>query len=96
MSYSIAEGGMRVVQFRDVRKNLQKALDRVVEDADYTIIARRNGRDAVLMSLDMFTSIMETAYLLKSPANAQHLATSIAQYRAGGAKPALTASAPQP
>ena len=90
---------MLVVQFRDVRKNLKKALDRVVEDADYTIIARRNGPDAVLMSLDIFNSIMETAHLLKSPANAQHLVESIAQYREGAtARNAVIskASAPQP
>jgi antitoxin YefM len=35
------------------------------------------------MSLEHFNSLMETVYLLKSPANAAHLAKSIAQYKAG-------------
>ncbi|MFP3409675.1 type II toxin-antitoxin system Phd/YefM family antitoxin, partial [Pseudomonas sp. SIMBA_065] len=39
--------------------------------------------DAVVMSLDYYNSLMETVYLLKSPANAAHLADSIAQYKAG-------------
>jgi len=58
----------------------------VVEDADVTIIARRDAPDAVLMSLDTYNSMMETAHLLKSPANARHLAKSIGQFRAGKAK----------
>ena len=35
------------------------------------------------MSLDHFNGLMETVHLLKSPANAAHLARSIAQYRSG-------------
>jgi len=35
------------------------------------------------MSLDTFNSLLETVHLLKSPANAAHLARSIEQYRAG-------------
>ena len=74
---------MRVLNFTDVRNRLKRVIDQVVEDADVTVISRRDAPDAVLMSLDTFNSIMETAHLLKSPANAQHLAKSIAQYRKG-------------
>jgi antitoxin YefM len=38
------------------------------------------------MSLDSFNSLMETVHLLNSPANAAHLARSIAQYRSGAAE----------
>lgn len=58
-------------------------IDQVVADADYTVIARRDAPDAVVMSLDTFNGLMETVHLLKSPANALHLARSIAQYRQG-------------
>ena len=74
---------MRVVNFSEARKGLKSVIDAVVEDADYTVISRRDSPDAVLMSLDTFNSIMETTHLLGSPANAAHLAESIAQYRKG-------------
>lgn len=72
---------MRIVTYTEARKNLKAVLDQVVDDADYTIIARRDGEDVVVMSLDHYNSLMETLYLLRSPANAEHLSKSIEQYR---------------
>ena len=74
---------MRVVNFSEARNSLKGILDQTVSDADFTIITRRDAPDAVLMSLDTFNSLMETVHLLKTPANAAHLATSIEQYREG-------------
>jgi antitoxin YefM len=74
---------MRVVSFSEARNSLKSVLDHVVEDADYTIITRRDAEDAVVMSLDFFNSLLETVYLLRSPANAAHLERSIAQFRQG-------------
>jgi antitoxin YefM len=74
---------MRVVTFSEARNNLKYVLDQVVEDADYTIIKRRDAEDAVVMSLDIFNSYLETFHLLKSPANAEHLSKSIDQYKRG-------------
>ena len=74
---------MKVINFSDARNRLKSVLDQVVSDADYTIIARRDADDAVVMSLDQFNALMETVHLLKSPANAAHLNKSIKQYRAG-------------
>lgn len=72
---------MRIVNFSDARNRLKSILDQVVEDADYTVITRRDAEDAVVMSLEQFNGLMETVHLLKSPANAAHLAKSIDQYR---------------
>ena len=77
---------METVTFTDARNNLKAVLDRVAEDADYTVITRRDAGDAVVMSLESFNSLMETVHLLKSPDNAAHLALSIEQYRAGQAR----------
>lgn len=74
---------MRVVNFSEARNSLKNVIDQVIDDADYTVIARRDAPDAVLMSLDTFNSLMETVHLLKSSANATHLAHSIEQYRQG-------------
>jgi antitoxin YefM len=74
---------MKVVPFSEARNNLKAVLDRVVEDADYTIITRRDAADAVVMSVELFDSLLETVHLLKSPANARHLERSIAQFKQG-------------
>lgn len=77
---------MRVINFSEARNNLKNVLDQVAEDADYTVITRRDAGDAVVMSLDQFNSLIETFHLLKSPANAAHLAKSIKQYQTGKTK----------
>jgi antitoxin YefM len=74
---------MQVITFTEARNNLKSVLDRVTDDADYIIITRRDAEDTVVMSLDSFNSLLETVHLLKSPANAAHLARSIEQFHAG-------------
>ena len=74
---------MKVVNFSEARNHLKNVLDQVVNDADYTIISRRDADDAVVMSLEQFNGLMETVHLLKSPANAVHLDKSIKQYQSG-------------
>jgi len=74
---------MRVVSFTQARNNLKSVLNTVIDDADCTVITRRDTEDAVVMSLDYYNSLMETVYLLKSPANAEHLSKSIEQFRQG-------------
>ena len=74
---------MRVIDFPEARSNLEAVIDQVIDAADYTVITQRDAPAAVLMSLDTFTSLMETMHLLRSPANAAHLARSIEEYRQG-------------
>jgi antitoxin YefM len=77
---------VRIINFSDTRNSLRSVIDQVVEDADVTIICRRDAPNAVVMSLDRYNSLMETVHLLSSPANVAHLARSIAQARAGKAQ----------
>lgn len=76
---------MRIITYSEARGALKSLLDTVSEDADVAIISRRDGADAVVMSLDHYQSMMETLHLLSTPANAAHLAKSIAQHKAGKA-----------
>ena len=78
---------MQVISYSEARNSLKSVLDSVNDNADVTIINRRDAGNAVVMSLDHYNSIMETLYLMQSPANATHLAESIAQLKAGKAKP---------
>ena len=78
---------MKIITYSEARRSLKSVLDTVHDDADVTVISRRDGADAVVMSFDYYQSIMETMHLLSSPANAAHLSKSIAQHKAGKAKP---------
>lgn len=77
---------MRTISFSDARNRFKQVIDQVVEDADVAVITRRDAPDAVVMSLETFNSWQETVHLLKTPANAAHLAKSIKQLRAGKTK----------
>lgn len=63
---------MRIVSFTEARNSLKAVLDAVVNDADTTVITRRDSEDAVVMSLDYYNSLMEIVHLLRSPANAEN------------------------
>lgn len=78
---------MRTTSYSELRKNLASALDAVTADHEPIIITRDRGKPAaVLMSLEDFASYEETRYLLRSPANAERLAESIAALEAGKGK----------
>jgi len=75
---------MKVVTYSHARNALKSVLDDVLQDADVTIISRRDAEgDAVVMSLDYYNSLMETLHLLSTPANAAALARAIQQDRTG-------------
>ena len=75
------------ISYSEARKNLATLMDSVCDDSDVVIITRRKARPVVLMSLDEYNSIQETAHLLRSPANAERLLESIAEMQQGKAVP---------
>ena len=77
---------MEVVSFSDVRNSFKAVIDRVVNDNDATLIHRRDGENAVLVSEAAYNSMMETMHLLSSPANARALLKAVAQDKKGQAK----------
>ncbi|MEE8399512.1 MAG: type II toxin-antitoxin system prevent-host-death family antitoxin [Desulfobacterales bacterium] len=74
---------MESMNYTAFRKDLAKALDRVNDDHCPILITRQNGRTAVLLSLEDFKSYEETAYLMKSPKNAERLNAAIAGLEEG-------------
>jgi antitoxin YefM len=61
------------VTYAQARASLAKLLDKVTQDREIVIIRRRGAGDAALISADDLSSLIETAYLLRSPTNAQRL-----------------------
>jgi antitoxin YefM len=74
---------VNIVNFSEAQKNFKSVIDTVANDKNCTVIVRRDTEDVVIMSKSYYDSLMETVYLLKSPANAQHLEEAIAEYTAG-------------
>ena len=64
---------MDSMSYTALRNNMASALDKVNDDHKPILITRRNGRPAVLISLDDYNACQETAYLMSSPANARRL-----------------------
>ena len=59
--------------YTNLRQNLSSVLDQVCNDQEVVIVRRRNNRDVALIPADELESILETAHLLRSPANAKRL-----------------------
>ncbi|NHB91592.1 type II toxin-antitoxin system Phd/YefM family antitoxin [Photorhabdus cinerea] len=74
---------MRNTTYSAARANLASIMDQVVQDCTPTLITRQNGGDCVIISSVEYASLEETAYLLRSPANAKHLLKSLEQVNSG-------------
>ena len=74
---------MDAVSYTTARANLAATMTRVCEDHEPLIITRNNAQSVVMLSLDDYKSLEETAYLLRSPNNARRLLESIAELEAG-------------
>jgi antitoxin YefM len=77
---------MDTMTYSYTRQNFADVMDRVNDDRAPLLITRQQGKPVVMMSLDDFNALEETAYLLRSPVNAQRLIDAIAQVRSGGAR----------
>lgn len=73
---------MQTISYTALRANLAKALDKVCEDHNPVVVTRANAKSTVLLCLEDYESIMETNYLLKSPANAERLKAAIEEAEA--------------
>ncbi|UTC61657.1 type II toxin-antitoxin system prevent-host-death family antitoxin [Treponema sp. OMZ 787] len=74
---------MDTITYSDLRRNLKAYMDKVYNDYEPLIVSRKNSENVVLLPVREYNSLIETDYLLKNEANADHLLKSIEQHRAG-------------
>jgi antitoxin YefM len=77
------DGCMEIVTYSETRANLKAVMDRVVNDHTPIAITRQRGKPVVMVDLDDWNAMRETAYLLSTPNNARNLMESIAELDAG-------------
>jgi len=74
---------MTVISVNEAKQNLEKVIERVIDDAEPAVLRTESGDEVVLLSKNDFNSWNETVYLLSNPANAAHLTKSIEEASAG-------------
>ncbi len=75
---------MRTMTYSESRANFAETLNAVVNDREEVVITRAGHDPVVMVALDDYESLKETAYLLKSPENARRLLASIDRLEHGG------------
>jgi len=74
---------MDAITYTSVRANLASTMNRVCDDHEPLIITRNGEQSVVMLSLEDYKALEETAYLLRTPANARRLLAGIGQLNAG-------------
>ncbi len=74
---------MNAISYTAARENLASTMDRVCSDHTPVIITRNRDQAVVMLSLEDFESLEETAYLMRSPANAKRLLEAIHALESG-------------
>lgn len=75
---------MRTMSYSESRAKYAETLDAVVDDREEVIITRAGHEPVVMVALDDYESLKETAYLLRSPENARRLLGAIDRLEHGG------------
>jgi len=75
---------MKAISYTAVRSNLAKTMESICDDHEAVVITRKNERSVVMLSLEDYEALEETAYLLRSPNNMKRLIESIAELDEGG------------
>lgn len=74
---------MDAMSYTSARANLASTMDRVCDNHEALIITRNGEQSVVMLSLEDYKALEETAYLLRTPANAKRLLSAAAQLGAG-------------
>lgn len=74
---------MDAITYTTARANLARTMDRVCDDHEAIIITRNGEQSVVLLSLEDYMALEETAYLLRTPENAKRILAATTQLNAG-------------
>lgn len=72
---------MEALSYTKVRNQLSDVMNHVCQDHDPVIITRQKHPSVVVMSLEDYNALIETAYLLQSPKNAERLNQAVADFK---------------
>lgn len=76
---------MKTATITNFRQNMKEHLDEIQEDQDILVLTGPKKKDFVILTLETFNAMEETAHLLSTSANTKRLMKSIAQDKAGKA-----------
>ncbi len=74
---------MDAITYSAARANLASVMDRVCDAHEALIITRNGEQSVVMLSLEDYNALEETAYLLRNPANARRLLGAVGELNAG-------------
>jgi antitoxin YefM len=74
---------MKTMSYTESRARYAEVLDGVVNDREEVVITRSGHESVVIVSLEEFESLRETAYLMRSPANARRLLDAMERLESG-------------
>jgi antitoxin YefM len=74
---------MKAITYTAARQNLAKTMDEACKDHAPVIVTRKTNDSVVIMSLEDFQALEETAYLLRSPKNTRRLIEAVGQLEKG-------------
>lgn len=74
---------MKTMTFSESRANYARTLDSVIDDREEVVVTRAGHEPVVIVSLEEYESLKETAYLLRSPENARRLLAAVNRLESG-------------
>ncbi len=73
--------------YTQARDSLAKLLDQVTHNREIVVIQRRGEEEVAMIAASELESLLETAYLLRSPANAERLLSALGRSLKGEGEP---------
>jgi len=74
---------MLAVNYTNLRENMKTYMDKVTDDYETMIVTRKNNKNVVMISEEVYNNLMENAYLMGNKANYEWLMESKAQLERG-------------